>query len=143
MQESAREIVSGAGGVRTGCSDRANMVTHAALLYIRTVLAYFHNRYIALLRDHLDGLFRIEMRIGERLVLVSKDNIHILLHQILEESMVLVYHIIGCQIERDHTPGFFRQTDGFLQQFMVLHQIALQMEYIEAVEGILGDIVRA
>ena len=50
----------------------------------------------------------------KRLILVSKDDIDVLLDQLLQESMVLVNHIIGRQVERHHTSGLFGQTDGFL-----------------------------
>ena len=136
MEESSCEIISGSGGVGTRSSDSAYVVTLAPLLHVRTVLTDFHYGDVALLSDHLYGFFGIEMGISERLILVGKNDIYILFHQIFEEGMVLIDDVIRCQIQRHHTSGFFRKTDCFLKQFMVLNQITLYMEDIIAGKGI-------
>ena len=95
MKESSCEIISGTGRIGTTGGDRTYMMTLAALLHIRSVLAYFDDCYITLFGYHLHRLFRVEVRISERLIFVGKDDIHILFDQTFEEGMVFVNHIIG------------------------------------------------
>ena len=59
------------------------------------------------------------------------------------ESVVFVDDIIRCQIKRDHTSCLFSQSNGFLEQLMILHQIALQVEYVITVERIFLDVIGA
>ena len=79
MEESSGEVISCAGRVGTAGGDGSDMMPFAALLDVRTVLTDFDDSDVTLLCDHLNGFFRIEMRVGKRLIFVGKDDIDILL----------------------------------------------------------------
>ena len=96
-----------------------------------------------MLGQFYDGLLRLFLGIGLGLGFVGKDYVHIILHQVVEESQIGIHHVIGSHIDGNGAPGLLGQTGGLGDEFLVLNQIALDVEIIVALELLQRQVVRS
>ena len=141
MEKSACIEVTGTGGIKASSSDGTDMITLATLLDIGTAFADFDDSNVALLGNLCHRFFGVEVGIGKRLVLVGEDDVHVLAHQVFEEGMALVDHIVTSQIQRDHTALLLGGAQGFLDKSVVLYQLAFDVEDVVACESLFAYVV--
>ena len=107
------------------------------------VLAHLHHRNLAVAGQFVDGLARFQLGEGLGLRLVGEDDIHVILHQIVEEGVVGFHHVIGCHVDGYDAARFLGEAHRPCDKLLVLNQISLDMEIVVALEEGRVKVVRA
>ena len=74
---------------------------------------------------------------GDSLLLVGKDDVHVVLHQMLHEVVVRPDDVPRCQVVAHPHPRFLGCTHHLLDEVVVLHQITFHVQ-----DGVVADEVR-
>ena len=77
---------------------------------------------------------------GAGFLLVGKDDVDVVLHQMAEVGEVRCHDVVACQVETEHCAGLHGcPADGF-HQFVVLHQVALDVCQLGVLEELRRDV---
>ena len=78
-----------------------------------------------------------------RLGLVGEDYVHILLHDVVQESVVGLHYVVGGHVYGDVAAGFLGQFYCLSQKLLVLHQIAFDKKVVVSMEIFGPEVFRA
>lgn len=115
----------------------------AAVFDQRAADADLDDRQFAKLRNGLQGVDRFVLaREGDRFVLVGEDDVHVFFDQGAQEIEVLLDDVETRQVDRHLQSAFFGRPGRVLDQFVVLHQVPLDVDAVESFEDVGADVGR-
>ena len=115
----------------------------AAVFDQRAADADLDDRQFAKLRNGLQGVDRFVLaREGDRFVLVGEDDVHVFFDQGAQEIEVFLDDVETRQVDRHLQSAFFGRPGRVLDQFVVLHQVPLDVDAVESFEDVGADVGR-